>query len=99
MKTIVTGGAGFIGSHIVDELVREGADVLVVDDLSHGSKHNLADALARGIGLAEIDIRDERAVTEAFAAFRPEVVFHLAAQIDVRASMLRPGFDAGVNIL
>jgi UDP-glucose 4-epimerase len=99
MRTIVTGGAGFIGSNLVDELVREGADVLVVDDLSHGSKHNLADALARGIGLAEIDVRDERAVTEAFTAFRPEVVFHLAAQIDVRASMVRPGFDAGVNIL
>jgi UDP-glucose 4-epimerase len=99
MKTIVTGGAGFIGSHLVDELVHEGADVLVVDNLSRGSKHNLADAQTRGTILAEIDVRDEQAVTAAFTEFRPDVVFHLAAQIDVRASMAQPGFDASVNIL
>ena len=97
MKTIVTGGAGFIGSHLVDELVHEGADVLVVDNLSRGSKHNLADAQARGTILADIDVRDEQAVTAAFTEFRPDVVFHLAAQIDVRASMAQPGFDASVK--
>lgn len=99
MKTIVTGGAGFIGSHLVDGLVHEGADVLVVDNLSRGSKHNLADAQARGTTLADIDVRDEQAVTAVFTEFRPDVVFHLAAQIDVRASMAQPGFDASVNIL
>jgi UDP-glucose 4-epimerase len=96
---MVTGGAGFIGSHVVDALVNEGADVLVVDDLSGGTGFHLDGALGRGAKLVELDIRDGAAVDEVFRSFRPEVVFHLAAQIDVRVSMEEPARDAAVNVL
>lgn len=95
----MTGGAGFIGSHIVDALVADGVQVLVVDDLSHGSETNLAEALAAGAELTRLDIRDGAALTRTFGAFRPELVFHLAAQIDVRTSMADPARDASVNVL
>lgn len=99
MRAVVTGGAGFIGSNIVDGLVFAGADVLVLDDLSAGHEANLGDALAAGARFARIDVRDGAAVTDAVTAFGPEVVFHLAAQIDVRNSMTEPARDAATNVL
>ena len=98
MKALVTGGAGFIGSNIVDALLARGDEVAVVDNLCTGSRANLADALAAGATLHEIDIVDQPALRAAFEAERPEVVFHLAAQIDVRRSVADPGFDARVNV-
>ena len=99
MRTLVTGGAGFIGSALVDRLVAGGHEVVVVDDLSSGRLENLADALASGrVHLAETDITGpdlEKVVAEA----RPEVVYHLAAQIDVRRSVADPLLDARVNVL
>jgi UDP-glucose 4-epimerase len=99
MRALVTGGAGFIGSHLVDALVDSGAEVLVVDDLSRGMLVNLEPALGKGARLVELDVRDGLALDEAFRSFRPEVVFHLAAQIDVRVSMDEPAYDAAVNVL
>ena len=95
MRAAVTGGAGFIGSNIVDALVADGVEVLVVDDLSHGSEANLP-AAAR---LAVIDIRDGERIRAEFTGFRPDLVFHLAAQIDVRTSMIDPARDAAINVL
>jgi UDP-glucose 4-epimerase len=99
MRAIVTGGAGFIGSHLVDALVRSDSAVLVIDDLSTGNHGNLRDALAAGADLARIDVRDDIGLNEAFASFQPEVVFHLAAQIDVRVSMAEPAKDAETNVV
>ncbi|MDQ3150884.1 MAG: NAD-dependent epimerase/dehydratase family protein [Actinomycetota bacterium] len=99
MRAIVTGGAGFIGSHVVDGLVERGADVLIVDDLSRGRHGNLDCALTRGARLVEVDVRDGDSVSSEFRAFRPDVVFHLAAQIDVRASVADPVHDASINVL
>lgn len=99
MRVVVTGGAGFIGSTLVDRLRRDGHRILVVDDLSRGSEQNLADALAGGgVDLATHDIGQDD-LTALFDAFAPEVVFHLAAQIDVRHSVADPVRDAEVNIL
>ena len=98
MRSLVTGGAGFIGSHLVDALVARGDEVLVLDDLSTGRRENLADALAAGATLAEVGITDRDAVAAAFAEHRPEQVFHLAAQIDVRISVADPIFDLQVNV-
>jgi UDP-glucose 4-epimerase len=99
MNCLVTGGAGFIGSHVVDALVARGDRVTVVDDLSSGRRSNLADAEARGAVLNEADVRDADALASIFAAARPEVVFHLAAQIDVRHSVEDPAHDADANVL
>lgn len=98
-RVVVTGGAGFIGSNIVDALVEIGAEVLVVDDLSRGLPANLEPALGKRARLVTLDVRDGLAVDEAFRSFQPELVFHLAAQIDVRASMAEPARDAAVNVL
>jgi UDP-glucose 4-epimerase len=98
MRALVTGGAGFIGSNLVDALVERGDEVTVVDDLSTGRRENLERALAAGASLIEADIRDADALKAIFAAARPEVVFHLAAQIDVRKSVADPAFDAGINV-
>ena len=101
MRALVTGGAGFIGSTLVDRLLAEGHAVDVVDDLSSGSLANLGEARAtRGYELTfhRLDIR-EPAVSELVAHLRPEVVFHLAAQADVRVAVDRPVFDAEVNII
>ena len=93
MRAIVTGGAGFIGSHVVDALVAQGAEVAVVDSLVHGAKENVA---AR----AELHVRDIREpLDDLFDAVRPEAVLHLAAQADVRVSVARPVDDAEVNVL
>ena len=99
MRALVTGGAGFIGSNLVDGLVAAGAEVLVLDDLSHGLEANLSAATAVGARLVRVDVRDGAAVKAQAQAFRPEVVFHLAAQIDVRTSMVEPALDAGTNVL
>jgi UDP-glucose 4-epimerase len=98
MKTLVTGGAGFIGSNLVDSLVARGDEVTVLDDLSTGRRANLENALESGARLAEVDVRDGAAVGAVLAETRPELVFHLAAQIDVRKSVEDPFFDAGVNV-
>jgi UDP-glucose 4-epimerase len=98
VRALVTGGAGFIGSHLVDALVARGDDVLVVDDLSTGRRENLASALAAGARLVEASVTDGDALAAAFAEQRPEQVFHLAAQIDVRVSVADPVFDLDVNV-
>src|SRR5680860_1518552 len=98
MRALVTGGAGFIGSNLVDALLARGDAVTVVDDLSTGRRSNLDTALAAGAELAELDIRDAASLAERVAAARPDVVFHLAAQIDVRRSLADPAFDAAVNV-
>jgi UDP-glucose 4-epimerase len=98
MRCLVTGGAGFIGSNLVDALLARGDEVTVVDDLSTGRRDNLDRALAAGAELAELDIREAPALLELAAERRPEVVFHLAAQIDVRKSLADPAFDASINV-
>ncbi len=98
MRALVTGGAGFIGSNLVDALLERGDDVSIVDDLSSGRESNLAAALERGARLHRADIRDASAVAEIVGRERPELVFHLAAQIDVRVSVARPAYDARTNI-
>lgn len=99
MRVLVTGGAGFIGSHLTDALVARGDVVTVVDDLSSGREANLSGALAAGARLHVADIRDADALGALFAQARPEIVFHLAAQADVRRSIADPAFDAAVNVL
>jgi len=99
MDCLVTGGAGFIGSHIVDALVARGDRVAVLDNLSTGRRSNLTAALERGAALHEVDVRDPEAVGSLFADVRPEVVFHLAAQMDVRVSVDDPAGDAQSNVL
>lgn len=101
MHVLVTGGAGFIGSNLVDRLLADGHTVDVVDDLSSGRLENLAEAreFAQGrVTFHRIDIRDE-GIAALFAHREPEVVFHLAAQIDVRVSVADPMLDADVNIM
>jgi UDP-glucose 4-epimerase len=92
MRAVVTGGAGFIGSHVVEALVERGDEVHVLDDLSTGNRERIAAGVELHLG----DIRDPDAV---FAAVRPDAVFHLAAQADVRISVERPDLDADVNVL
>jgi UDP-glucose 4-epimerase len=94
MRAIVTGGAGFIGSHLVDALCARGDEVHVVDNLATGSQDNLAAAAE----LHELDIRDPKLAALA-ERLRPDLVFHLAAQADVNTSVARPDFDADVNVV
>jgi UDP-glucose 4-epimerase len=98
MKTLVTGGAGFIGSNLVDALAERGDEVTVVDDLSTGKADNLEAARERGVELTVLDIRDAEAVAETVERVAPEAIFHLAAQIDVRRSVADPAHDARVNV-
>ncbi len=95
MKVLVTGGAGFIGSHVVDACLAAGHDVLVVDDLSTGNKANL-NPKAR---FYEVDLRDAEALERVFVAERPEGICHLAARANVRESMIEPILYAQVNII
>lgn len=98
MRAIVTGGAGFIGSNLVDGLLARGDEVTVVDDLSTGRRENLGGAGARGAELVELDVRDAAALADVAERVRPDVVFHLAAQIDVRRSAADPAVDARINV-
>jgi UDP-glucose 4-epimerase len=98
MKALVTGGAGFIGSNLVDALVARGDEVTVLDDLSTGKRENLEQALAKGAQLEEIDVRDADSVNLLVGRTKPDVIFHLAAQIDVRKSVADPAHDARVNV-
>jgi UDP-glucose 4-epimerase len=93
VRAIVTGGAGFIGSHVVDALVARGDEVAVVDSLVHGKEENVSS----GATLHVRDIREP--LDDLFDDVRPEAVFHLAAQADVRVSVERPVDDAAVNVL
>ena len=99
VKSVVTGGAGFIGSHLVDSLATRGDEVLVLDDFSSGKRENLADALESGAEVIELDVADAQAMFDAVGAYKPQNLFHLAAQIDVRRSMADPGFDARLNVV
>jgi len=95
VRVLVTGGAGFIGSHLVDALLARGDSVTVVDNLSTGSKSNLNPRAS----FHTVDIRDAAALEKVFSAARPELVSHHAAQTDVRRSMNEPGYDAEVNVV
>ncbi len=98
MRALVTGGAGFIGSNLTDALLARGDEAIIVDDLSTGRRENIEQALANGATLVEADIRDRAAIEEIAGRERPEVIFHLAAQIDVRKSIADPAFDASINV-
>src|SRR3989344_7229808 len=91
---IVTGGAGFIGSHIVDELLKKGYRVAVVDNLSTGKRSNINPRAA----FFKLDIQSPK-VRDVFTKFKPQFVFHFAAQIDVRKSVADPVEDAKTNIV
>jgi UDP-glucose 4-epimerase len=93
VRAIVTGGAGFIGSHLVDALVARGDEVTVFDDLSTGRRERVNE----GARFVQGDVRDAAALQDAFS--KAEVCFHLAAQADVRVSVERPDFDLEVNAL
>jgi UDP-glucose 4-epimerase len=94
MNAIVTGGAGFIGSHVVDALLARGDNVWVVDSLTTGRSERVPD----GATLVELDIRDREGLGTLVGQVRPQAVFHLAAQADVRVSVEDPGLDADVNV-
>jgi UDP-glucose 4-epimerase len=93
VRAVVTGGAGFVGSHVVRALLARGDEVAIVDNLSSGRRENVPEEAT----LIVADIREPLA--ETFAEARPDVVIHLAAQIDVRRSVAEPGYDAAVNVL
>jgi UDP-glucose 4-epimerase len=93
VAVLVTGGAGFIGSHVAEALAARGEDVVVLDDLSSGRRENLPG----GVELVEGDVRERQ--DELFARVKPEACYHLAAQIDVRVSVARPDHDAAINVL
>jgi UDP-glucose 4-epimerase len=91
----VTGGAGFIGSHLIDQLIAAGHEAAAIDDLSSGSVSNLPP----GLKLYEVDVRDAAAVLHAVTEFKPEAIAHQAAQMSVSRSVREPRFDAEVNVL
>ena len=95
MKILVTGGAGFIGSHVVDAYIAAGHEVAVLDNMSTGREENVSS----GAPVYKSDVRDLGAVQAAFAKFRPEVVNHHAAQSEVPKSVADPGYDAQVNVV
>ena len=99
MTALVTGGAGFIGSHLVDALLERGDQVVALDNLSTGRGENIAPALERGARLVVEDVRDAKLMDTLLERERPEIVFHLAAQMDVRVSTARPAYDAEINVL
>src|SRR5215218_298463 len=93
MKVLLTGGAGFIGSHVAEQLLAEGHEVATIDNLSTGKAENLP----KDVRFYEVDIRT--GCEEVFREFRPKAVCHQAAQMDVRRSVREPEFDADVNVL
>ncbi len=98
MRALVTGGAGFIGSYVVDALVARGDDVVAFDDLSSGHRDNLAGSIAAGARLVVGSITDEGALDAVFAEHGPDAIFHFAAQIDVRRSIRDPNHDLSLNV-
>jgi len=101
VRAVVTGGAGFIGSALVDRLVAQGSNVLIIDDLSGGSETNLEEAYCSGPGTVHLTVADigEVGTTEVVAAHQPDVVFHLAAQVNVNSSVDDPVADAHTNLI
>ena len=95
LKIIVTGGAGFIGSHVADKYIEAGHDVIIIDNLSSGKKENINPKAK----FYNVDIKDTRKIPEIFEKEKPDIVNHHAAQIDVRKSVSDPVFDANVNII
>ena len=98
MRTLVTGGAGFIGSNLVDALLARGDEVVVIDNLTTGRESNLDQAKANGADLVKADIREGAEIARIVAEAEPEAIFHLAAQIDVRKSVADPAADARINV-
>jgi UDP-glucose 4-epimerase len=98
MRTLVTGGAGFIGSNVVDALIARGDEVVAVDDLSTGRESNLDGARGKGAEFVRADIREADQIAQVVAEAAPEAIFHLAAQIDVRKSVADPAADARINV-
>lgn len=94
-RVLVTGGAGFIGSHVAEALLTGGSEVLVLDNLATGSRQKVPD----GCDLVVADITDARRTADTVMRFVPEVIVHLAAQTNVENSVAQPGEDANVNIL
>ncbi|MEW4218246.1 NAD-dependent epimerase/dehydratase family protein [Rossellomorea marisflavi] len=92
-KAIVTGGAGFIGSHLADNLIKEGLDVHIIDDLSSGKVKHLPAAAS----FLQVDIRSQEA-RELITSIKPDVIYHLAAQADVNRSLNDPHTDMSVNV-
>ncbi len=99
VRCVVTGGAGFIGSGLTDALIARGDEVLVFDDLSTGREQNLRGARDAGAELVVGDVTDGPHLLSVVEAFEPQMIFHLAAQADVRRSAADPVFDARVNVL
>jgi UDP-glucose 4-epimerase len=95
MRVLVTGGAGFIGSHVVEGALAEGYEVAVLDNLSSGKRSNLPSS----VPLFEVDLRNRNAVREALAAFKPDLVSHQGAQVSVAISVREPHLDGEINVL
>jgi len=95
MRILVTGGAGFIGSHVAEELLKHGHEVTILDDLSTGRRQNLPE----GADFVEADLRDAEAVRDVVCDFAPSVVSHQAAQTSVSVSTREPQRDAAINVL
>jgi len=94
LKILVTGGAGFIGSNVADGLIKEGHEVIIVDDLSNGREENISDKAL----FYQVDIRDKK-LEDVFKSEKPDVVIHNAAQLSVRVSVKNPLLDADINIV
>jgi len=95
MRVLVTGGAGFIGSHLIDALLAAGHEAAALDDLSSGSPDNLP----AGVKLFQVDVRDAAAVLKAVTEYKPDAIAHQAAQMSVSRSVREPRFDAEVNVI
>ncbi|MEZ0348858.1 MAG: NAD-dependent epimerase/dehydratase family protein, partial [Thermus sp.] len=95
MRVLVTGGAGFIGSHIVESLWKEGVEVAVLDNLATGKRENVP----KGIYFYKVDLRDKEGLERVFREFRPTHVSHQAAQASVKVSVENPVLDFEVNLL
>ncbi len=99
MKVLITGGAGFIGHHVVKKLIDSGHEVMVIDNLSRSLEENTEFIKELGVLLKPIDVRDLNSLIKVFKEFRPEAVVHTAALIDVEESVKHPGLYAEVNVV